>query len=94
MIGLSDPVVVVAELGMAAEPEQAEAAIVALVDLIGAGFHPDTPAADYVHRTTGARLFDADDAAHVDRVLEVAYELLDDPCCVALEAFRARGWAP
>lgn len=92
MIALTDAIVVVAELEMAAEPEQCEAAIVALVDLIGAGYHPDTPAAEYVWKD--GRRFDADDARHIDRVHEVAYELLDDPCAVALEAFRARGWAP
>ena len=49
-----------------------------IIDVVGAGFHPDTDAASYINRDTGERTFDAKTAAELNHGLELTSRLLGD----------------
>ena len=59
---------------------------------IGPGFHPDTPATDYILGATDEPLFDAEEAACLDADLDRAFKLLEaagrDPYVVAARVQR------
>jgi len=44
---------------------------------IGPGFHPDTPFSDYVLIGTNERAFDGDEVAHLNDLLDRAFEFVD-----------------
>lgn len=53
----------------------------------GPGFHPDTPAEEYVHVASGERMFSAVDAAAFERARELMFKFDDvDPSSVAFTA--------
>lgn len=43
----------------------------------GVSFHPDTPAADYVHLSDGSRCFDDETCRTLDRLMDEAVQLDD-----------------
>jgi len=49
--------------------DDAERLVRGMITLLGGGFHPDDPAADYVFHDTGERTFSDEDAARIDRLL-------------------------
>lgn len=60
---------------------------------IGGGFHPDTPAEDYVG-PDGESVFSAADAVRLNKVLQIAYSFDDlDPSEVAFDALYPDGIA-
>jgi len=63
--------------------ESAAQFIVQCVREIGAGFHPDTPFADYVFQTDGRRCFTDTEASRLDSLMVQAFEHCD-PYEVAL----------
>lgn len=54
---------------------------------IGPGFHPDTPAADYITGDDGSSLFTPSEAERLDADLDRAFDLLEeagrDPYAIA-----------
>lgn len=62
--------------------------IIAKVALwVGGGFHPDTPAEDYVNLKSGGPTFTAQDAVVFERVREAMFKFDDlDPSAVAFSS--------
>lgn len=61
------------------------AALAALVEILGGGFHPDTRAEDYVNFGTGSPAFTEDEAEAVNAVLDGIFAHLPDPYAATLE---------
>jgi hypothetical protein len=58
--------------------EEAVSWVKAATETIGLGFHPDTPASDYLNGQTGKPLFSASEATAFDLALEAAFSFLGD----------------
>lgn len=56
--------------------ELAKRCIVDLVNMIGPGFHPDDPAAEYV--IAGKPVFTTEEAAKIDALVEFTFSVLGD----------------
>lgn len=60
------------------------------IDLLGSGFHPDTPFTDYVGLYHGQRVFSDEAAANLQTRLDAAFEVLgEDVYEVGLELLTA-----
>ncbi len=57
----------------------AEAWYFQLIRFIGAGFHPDTDAADYIDLQTGKQLFSKKQADEINNNLDVVFDIIPDP---------------
>lgn len=58
--------------------------LIAIINYVGPGFHPDTDAADYINISTGTQVFSCKEAKEINRSLETVFAVLDDPYEIGL----------
>lgn len=70
-----------------------EAFLRAAIEEVGLGFHLDTPFAEYVETSTGARCFTDEEAVRLDACVQHTFQIAgeaeeDDPYAVALRIMQ------
>ncbi len=63
-----------------------------LIRHIGAGFHPDTDATDYINLQTGKPLFSKKQAEEINNSLDFVFDIIPDPYELGLPVVQELLW--